>query len=483
MVSVVSESGADYPPDDDGFSPSEPYPEYEFGAVAGRPNSAYALVRSALRGAGLDAARFGSREWNPLGEALRPGQSVFLLCNLVYHRRPSESPEDFFSKCTHGSVIRAVIDYALKAVGPSGRILVGNAPLQSCDWERVLTETGVRDAVGFHERRGSPVQAADLRLRVAQRNAVGRVTSIRMRDESDGVEIDLGRDSLLAGMADGRPDPGFRVSDYDPRRTRAFHSGGAHRYVIHRAILGSDAIISVPKLKTHEKVGLTCVLKGFVGMVGHKDCLAHHRFGNPSRGGDEYPDRFAFLRPVSAFHDWVHGRDRTAPLQAPAEIIDRAMRHAARRLGLLTAGAWHGNDTAWRMTLDLARIAHFADSRGVMRSEPQRTHLALIDGIIAGEGPGPLAPRPFRAGSVLFSDSALEADWGACRLMGFDPAKIPLLSKGNEAGRWTLPGAGRPEAGGLVINGRAEATGSLGSLLARPFEPPSGWIGALGRPA
>ena len=66
--------------------------------------------------------------------------------------------------------------------------------------------------------------------------------------------------------------------------------------MIHRDVLEADVVIHLSKLKTHEKVGITCGLKGFVGSVGHKDCLAHHRFGPPGRGGDEYPDSQAFLR-------------------------------------------------------------------------------------------------------------------------------------------------------------------------------------------
>ena len=48
---------------------------------------------------------------------------------------------DFYAKCTHGSVLRAILDYVLLAL-EEGTVRFGNAPVQSCNWERVLEETG-----------------------------------------------------------------------------------------------------------------------------------------------------------------------------------------------------------------------------------------------------------------------------------------------------------------------------------------------------
>ena len=51
------------------------------------------------------------------------------------------------------------------------------------------------------------------------------------------------------------------------------------------------------------------------------------------------------------------------------------------------------------------RIAHYADATGRMHDTPQRRHLSLVDGIVAGEGDGPLDPDPIRAGTIAMSDS------------------------------------------------------------------------------
>jgi hypothetical protein len=479
-VAVASSPDARYPGPADSFSPSERYPEYAQGALARAPNTAYALLRELFAQARLDAEHFGTPSWNPLGAYVPRGARVFVLCNFVYHRRPGETEHTFQSKCIHGSVLRALIDYALLAAGPEGRVRFGNAPLQSCDWERVQQDSGARAVEAFYRERGLPVEARDLRLLVRSREATGAMTTRACRDAADGVEIDLDGASLLAELPErsGR-ETRFRVSDYDPRRTHALHSGGRHLYVVNRELLEADVVIHLSKLKTHEKVGITCGLKGFVGGVGHKDSLAHHRFGSPSMGGDEYPDRFRALGPLSRLHEWVYSRGERASLQALLETGDRVLRTLARRCGAITTGAWWGNDTAWRMALDLARIFYHADASGVMHTAHQRRHLALIDGIVAGEGNGPLDPTPADTRTLVFSDDVAAADHVACRLMGWSPRAIPLLARAQDDAGLDISGLRPGEPVSCLVNGRPCSDAELAPALGRPFVPPDGWQGRV----
>src|SRR3954447_21093207 len=130
VVSIRSEKGVRYPAEGP-FSPSTRFPEYPFSDCASVANPVYASVRDCLRDAGLDAKNYDSASWNPLGHFIQKGQRVFVLCNFVTHRRAQKSLEAFTAKCTHGSVLRAVVDYVLLAVGPEGSVTFGNAPLQS----------------------------------------------------------------------------------------------------------------------------------------------------------------------------------------------------------------------------------------------------------------------------------------------------------------------------------------------------------------
>ncbi|MEX2140409.1 MAG: DUF362 domain-containing protein [Pirellulales bacterium] len=473
QVSVVVDSQLRYPAESP-FSPSERYPEYRFEHLSPRPNLVYEAVRKCFAQAGLDAGRFGTADWNPLGQWIKPGQRVFVLCNFVYHRRANESTGSFSSKCTDGSVLRALLDYVLLAVGSNGTVRFGNAPVQGCLWDAVLEDTRAQEVAEFFHSVSAPVEPCDLRLFIAERSPLGGVRHVERRDEGDAVSIDLADKSLLAAEGQ-RGSSHFRLSDYDPRRTEAAHSGGRHVYVVHRQALEADVIVSIPKLKTHEKVGITCALKGCVGVIGHKDCLAHHRFGSPEIGGDEYPrDRFRLLRMVSRFHDWVYKSAPGGFRGNVLRVMDRICRSGVRRLVPVIGGAWWGNDTAWRMALDIARIVRYADRQGVMQTEPVRPHLALMDGVVGGEGAGPLKPAPVPSGVILFGDDAPLVDYACARLMGFDPTRIPLVSKAFDQAEYALTRQ-RFGEGDCILNGKPLPISDLHAAGERRFDPPPGW--------
>ena len=451
------------------FSPSERYPEYPFDEIGSTDNPVYRQVRQALLDAGLDEAHVGRSTWNPLGRYVRPGSRVFVLCNFVFHRRARETAAEFQAKCIHASVLRALIDYVYIAAGPDGVIGFGNAPLQSCQWPKVLVDAGAGGLCDFYAGRGVSVAAHDLRLFATD---VGPFGARRHRHgaPTDAVTFDLGESSRLADLGGGHAPYGRpRVRDYDPDRTERFHRHGSHTYVIHKAVLEADTVISLPKLKTHEKVGLTCALKGLVGAVAHKDCLAHHRFGAPRRGGDEFPDRVAAVTPLAHFHDWLNRRPPGAAWQRLLVSMQTLVSGILRRLGVTLGGAWPGNDTAWRMVHDLHRLLLFGDSAGMLRDEPQRRHIVLVDGIVGGEGDGPLAPSPVNCGALLFSDDLATADRVAWRLMGYRPEALKLL-------RGVGGGADSGGATGIVrSNGRVLSESDVEPIVGRPFRAPKGW--------
>src|ERR1700729_709273 len=138
LLSIVSDLALHYPEDDDYFSPDQAFPEYRHAVTSSRANPVYSSVRRLFAQCGMDQHHFGFPDWNPLGAYIPRGSRVFVLCNFVYHRKPGESLPAFWSKCTHGAVLRALLDYILIAAGPSGVVNFGNAPLQSCDWNQVL---------------------------------------------------------------------------------------------------------------------------------------------------------------------------------------------------------------------------------------------------------------------------------------------------------------------------------------------------------
>ena len=81
------------------------------------------------------------------------------------------------------------------------------------------------------------------------------------------------------------------------------------------------------------------------------------------------------------------------------------------------------------MCLDLNTCLYYNDKSGERfdSKEPVRKVLSVADGIIAGEGEGPLSPRDRPLGVVLASLDPIALDLVAVRLMGFDEHKIPKI--------------------------------------------------------
>lgn len=99
------------------YPPGDAYPECQpFGAPRnGSSNDAYGAVRLALQLLGLDERHAGGPDWNPLRRIVHPGDTVVLKPNFVRNFREN-STDHADCLITHGSVIRAVLDYVYLAL-------------------------------------------------------------------------------------------------------------------------------------------------------------------------------------------------------------------------------------------------------------------------------------------------------------------------------------------------------------------------------
>ncbi len=412
-----------------------------------------------------------------LGEQIeasaKPVFRVFLLCNFVYHRRPSESQDAYDAKTTHPSVVRLALNALLEASKErSVHVSIGNSPLQSASWERIVRDSRLDELVSqFHGVRPEFfVELVDLRMNVQPRELEAMSSQRYDEDSNEIIHIDLARDSMLEGL-DGKHE--YRVLDYPEERIRRVHGPGRHVYSIHRRILEADLIVSIPKLKTHEKVGMTAGIKGCVGIVAHKDCLAHHRVGAAQDGGDEYP-RHSRLRLIqTALHHKLYAMplNRTTWL---LRLLDRSLRKLSFLTGAVASGSWRGNDTAWRMSIDLARITMYGTTAGTMSESPQREHFLLTDGIIAGEGQGPLDPTPVHFGWLAFSRDLAVGDLANALVMGFRGDELPIVREALKLKRYPIALDGT-ELRAMGPNGEPISPIDLASRHGRQFVLPRGW--------
>lgn len=484
------------------FHPPELYPEYpaSLGHDVDTSNEVYPLVREALRQCGLDAARYGSPDWNPLGEMIRPGESVVIKPNAVWdvNTKPGES---VFASITHGCVLRAVLDYAFKALDGRGTITIADCPLVHSDFQNWLKVTGL-DAVAqyYRDRASFAVNVYDLRKLYApwdftKHHAPSHLREYAARDPLGYVEIDLGPESEFAALPE-RICRRIYGSDYDRKQTVVHHIGGRHRYCVAATFLNADVVVSVPKLKVHAKVGLTGNLKGMVGTQGDKNYIPHFRLGHPGTGGDEHPDLGWVQNFVNRYRMWLltgvlshqtRGTDWAYRVLRPLLTLGQRLadKYNWRRYGNgyggnVIGGSWHGNDTAWRMTLDLTKIVLFADKSGVMQDTPQRRVFSMVDGIIAGEGEGPLTPTGRPCGLIVCGRDWFAVDLVCARLMGFDPQRIRMLSEGLRR-PWLKSWDGGIEAVDVRTPDDALARIMTNDDGCLDFKPPEGWARHLAR--
>jgi uncharacterized protein (DUF362 family) len=404
------------------------------------------------------------------GSVIPEGGRVLIKPNLVLHE--NEGPYGMDPLVTHASLIRAVVEAALEA-GPS-RLGVGDAPIQSCDFDRLLTRTGLggwADSLRRRERRFTGIR--DFRRTTCVVSHGVRTAAENLQPEENFVLFDLGADSLLEPIT--QPGNRFRVAWYDPRLMARTHRPGQHQYLIARDVLEADVVINVPKLKTHKKAGVTCALKNLIGINGNKEYLPHHRVGGKAAGGDCYPRKSAVKRTLEHISD----RRNQATSRAAAGFwyamtlaLTRILRVRGDRLGF--EGSWSGNDTIWRTCLDLNRILIYGRPDGTMADAPQRRVVHVVDAVVAGHADGPLAPKALPLGLLLGGNNAAALDWVAAHVLSYDVDRIPIAREAFSPFKWPLT-TFRPSD--ILVCGDSPANpADLGArAVSAGIEHPIGW--------
>ena len=213
----------------------------------------------------------------------------------------------------------------------------------------------------------------------------------------------------------------------------------------------------------------------------HKNYLPHHRAGSPKSGGDEYPDEaknaYGKIRAIAV--------DRVRPLMKHRFLmpIMRGLRFVdvrTRPESMIRNGNWWGNDTIWRTILDINRILIYADAEGRIHDTPQRETYHVLDGIIAGEGDGPMAPERKDMGLIICSEDPVAADFVTAALMGFYPFKIPTIYRALEPHPLPLTKLG-PRGEGLEIEMEGKKIKDWRDLPNYHFKPHPGWVGHIER--
>jgi uncharacterized protein (DUF362 family) len=462
------------------FHPPELYPEFDRSWLKTGPldlsNLVYPLVREALfRHLGGYDAKTNQVDLSVL-QRFSGVKKIVVKPNWVFHQNKLRD-----CVTTHASVLRPLLDYLLLAFNPTPQIIVADIPLQSANIEQIWEETGVDILRDYYRSKGLPVDFMDLRREKILIDSSGFIHKREplLGDVLGYIEVSLGNESYLEEISCSKSI--FSVDDYEPGLATCYHRPGQHRYLIPKAVLASDLFVNLPKLKTHCKAGITACMKNLIGINGEKGWIPHYRTGAPYDGGDEYPDYARYILNLkNRLRNALQERNRRA--YHFAETVWKRCKYrweAVSGMHLTAGGAWPGNDTLWRSILDLVRVITFADHDGKLMDRPQRHHLCLIDGIICGEGEGPLQPSPKAVGLVLCSSNPVSADWAACHIAGFDWTKIPQLYHARTLNQFWEH---FPESSGYLTASWSAADPGVRPMLELPvfpFKPPSFWVGHI----
>lgn len=415
--------------------------------------------------------RMGLNADSPLDRYLSPGQCVLIKPNWVMHANQSSAGLECL--VTHPQLVSAVIQWCFRALRGTGRIIVGDAPIQGCDFSRLMALGGYDAVRSQCARAGIQLEWRDFRREVLVSAAAGPRRRDAGRSMEDYVLFDLASQSLLEPLA--QDSQRFRVTMYNPDVMGQAHRPGLHRYLVAREVMDADLVINLPKLKTHKKACITGALKNVVGINGNKDYLPHHRLGGSKRGGDCYAGGSSFKLIAEHLLDAANrgGRTRARLLEAAAIGSYGLARLTGADANL--DGSWHGNDTVWRMVLDLNRVLLYGRRDGSMADSPERKVLSLTDAIVSGQGEGPLAPEPHHLGVLTWAENAAAADLVHAHLMGFDWRRIPIVREAFSPSRYPLCSCAPEDV--VVWHDGERHSQPWPEWNAMPFKVPEGWKG------
>lgn len=417
------------------------------------------------------------------GAQLASGQDqpplVVLKPNWIQEGRP-DNKDEWEALITHPALIALVAEIVLEQLSGRVRLSICDAPHTDANFEQIVSrgDLATRLRLVASKWRQAQVEILDLRKEVwVTKDSVVISRRENAPDPSGYVKVDLGTESLFYRHSG---EDRYYGADYDTEEVRHHHRGSRQEYLLAGTPMAADLFINLPKLKTHKKTGITCCLKNLVGINGDKNWLPHHTEGSRNTGGDEFQKQSL----ARWFESSIKKKGQKLALKVPGlgTWVYRKMRGAGISvLGdseeVIRNGNWWGNDTCWRMALDLNRALLHANRDGSWRGPGLRKpYLAIVDAITAGEGNGPLSADSVNCGLLIAGSDPAAVDAVCCRLMGFDPSRIPLVAHAFESHCWPIATAPMDEI--LVLDGRLGQeipSAAVTTALGRAFIPHFGW--------
>lgn len=407
-----------------------------------------------------------------------PGNTVILKPNWVMESHQYR-PDDWEYVITHPAIITAVLRKVLARLGGEGKVVITDGPTTEASFSKLIARYPVDEWQRLARQAGVALELFDLRdYEWETRNGIVVRRKALPGDPRGKTEVDL-LDDASQFWGHRKSIRGYGGADYDRAEPNLAHDGHHNLYSVSRTVLEGDVFINLPKLKTHRKAGVTCCLKNLVGINTYKNYLPHHSEGVPSEGGDQFPTDNVHARlegPLMAFlKQHILKSPSLARVLSPFNTVGKMVFGDTRQV--IRSGNWYGNDTIWRMILDLNKVLLYANPDGSMREDiivNAKRYIGIVDAVLAGEGHGPLSPEPVNMGYILCGTNPVAIDAVGATLMGFDPLKIPTIARSFQVRRFPLCNFSLQEICVCIENNNF-LLHNLPEKYVVPFEPQFGW--------
>ena len=414
---------------------------------------------------------------------INSGMKVVLKPNLVQQSRDQDDDWDYV--ITHPVVITSVINIVLKKLNGNGEIVIADAPMTPTRFEKLLEHYPVELWKSYCATYGVSFSIVDLRDEewFNAPNGIILKTSPLLGDPMGKLVYDL-QDDNSEFYNKVSNIQGYYGADYDIKETNDAHNGHNNKYSVSKTVMTADFLINIPKLKSHKKAGITCCLKNLVGINTNKNLLPHHTSGTLAQGGDQFSDN-NFQRGLEGritiiAKKIVHKFNFLTPALVP--LKNMALKVWGDNKETPRSGGWYGNDTLWRTILDLNKILLYGKPDGSLKSDDysnRMPYVAIVDGILAGDGNGPLSPDKVEAGFLLMGSNPAAIDYVAAKIMGFDYRKIPTLSHASYCKKYKIANFFHDDVLCIINDKDNKQIDDIPNEIIKHFKAANGWIGHI----
>ena len=110
-----------------------------------------------------------------------------------------------------------------------------------------------------------------------------------------------------------------------------------------------------------------------------------------------------------------------------------------------------------------------------MSEVPQRPHFVLTDGIIGGEGQGPLDVDPVPFGMLSWSEDPVAADVVNAAAMRIPLDTLRIVTRAFDIARYPLTACSHPSNVSITVDGRECTPSAFARDYGRSVHMPRGW--------